>query len=100
LDELAFFLGYWPALWARYGETPIWLQVFEGEQWQPSRRIRSVLAQHFAGKLQRVTDLDSTGAVGIELRIGLDWDDLLKSVTDQVIELTGICRVGTEEEEP
>jgi len=87
------FIAYSPRLWARYGETPIWLSVKEiaDDEWSITRRVTEGLGQLPPGKFRHVPETESPNTIGIELPLGIEQPDVIAAVIEQVKEVAECC---------
>jgi len=93
LGGLGFFFSYAPSLWARYGETPMWLSVSEvvNGRWVPSPWIRESLAQALAAKPGRLFDSDGRATIAVELPVGVDRQKVMADVVTQIAWVAHTC---------
>jgi hypothetical protein len=91
LSGLAFFFQYSPVLWARYGETPFWLWVkhITKTRWTSPNWIGKGLDRLPAGKYLRVPHSDEANTVGLDVPVGVERDEVLMALVNQVKEVAG-----------
>ena len=91
--QIGFFFAYWPSLWARQGETPMWMRVSEPTEgrWTPSSRIRETINRDYANRPSYVTQEDGHTVVAIDLPLGVERDEVIAAVVEQIKRIVEIC---------
>lgn len=99
LGTLACFLAYAPPLWARYGETPLWLRV-KNEEWKTPQSLREQLHRAFAGLPNRVCEDEGYLYVGINLPVGIESGGVIAEIVRQILFTAEKCPSGSGAPEP
>ncbi len=95
-NGIALFLGLSPSYWARYGETPLWVQVYERipeKSWTASDRIREKLKRLYSDRPSFLMELEGQCNVAIDLPIGVDQQDVIESIIEQIKRIAETCGV-------
>ena len=102
LDGFPMFLSYAPKFWARFGETPMWLYVYDeiDDKWGTTPRIREGLDRLAPSKYQKVPESESPNVVGLELPLGVELHDVIASVIDQIKQVAKSCATHQEDSSP
>jgi hypothetical protein len=96
IKTLGCFLVYSPPLWARFGETPLWLRVKSRDFKVPPGLDEKVHAA-FARRPNRVCDHDGSSYVGIDLPIGVETNVVLSEIARQVVWAADHCDLQAQE---
>jgi len=93
LNGLGMFLAFSPKLWARYGETPIWLSVHEidGKRWLATHSIAKKLEKLPPGEFRRVPPTESLNTVGLELPLGVEQPEVIAALAEQIKQVAQCC---------
>ena len=84
--DLGFFFCYSPQLWARYGESPMWLQVTDAAsgKWVDSPQIRERVARLCGATPRRVAEIDGRLSVAMYLPLGVERIEVIGRIIDQI----------------
>ena len=98
-DNLGMFIALSPILWARYGETPIWLSVKEivDGKWVVTHRVREGLNRLPSGKFRRVPETVAEHTIGLELPLGVEQPDVIAALVEQVKQVVQCCAAAVPE---
>lgn len=84
------FFFYSPLLWARYGETPIWLQIWN-EEWGSTPEIEAGIACMHAGKYIHVPATEDQNILGLDPKLRSEQQDVISDMIRQVKEAVQSC---------
>jgi hypothetical protein len=90
LGSTACFLALWPALWAKYGDLPFWLTVTD-KDWKDRPHVSKALREGLAGSTHLVVDAWGRPAVSIDLPTGVERQEVVYAVIDQVKSIVSLC---------
>lgn len=92
LHHLGLFLAYAADLWAKFGETPLWLRVRyrsgeprPNEEWPTPSWLHETVAKAFPGDPDRVRETNDGVYVSIELKTYADQETVIGYAVEQIL---------------
>ena len=93
LKGLACFFCFSPSMWARQGETPIWLSLkdIDGTEWRDTQRLQNALAQCCTVDRRPYAPTGKGPCAGIYLPVGVERPEVIRTIIEQIIDIVAAC---------
>jgi hypothetical protein len=100
LDRVGARLEVSPALWSRYGASPLWLALREivGRKWEPTPRVTEILKRVAATRSSTFSADLYDPAIAVTLPIGVERQEVVVNVANQIQEILKAVHIGLGED--